>query len=180
MGVRTASTRNTARGAFCISPSLYGTAALRAPGCAEPVSAPRPPALTWRADRLFWRPIMADETKSKETKTAAAPKAATAKPAKAPKAAKPAAAAKPATAKASAEPAAPAGEPCRVGKCQQPARAKGYCRKHFIGWRRGAVGNKHRYKTCSKEGCRKARTHGGLCDEHAGKAAAEGAAAAAG
>jgi hypothetical protein len=112
---------------------------------------------------------MADETKSKETKTAA-------KPAKAPKAAK---AAKPA-AKAAAAPAdAAPGPTCRVEKCQQPVRAKGYCRKHFIGWRRGAVGDHHRYKTCSKEGCRKRRTVGGLCDEHAGKTAGGGAPAAA-
>jgi hypothetical protein len=70
------------------------------------------------------------------------------------------------------------GPKCRAEKCKQPARAKGYCRKHFIGWRRGAVGNHHRYKICSKEGCRKPRVLGGLCDEHSGKAKpAEGAAA---
>ena len=108
---------------------------------------------------------MADETKTKASKT---PKAA-----KAPKAQKADSAEK----AAAAATAAPAGEPCRVEKCKQPVRAKGYCRKHFIGWRRGAVGNKHRYKVCSKEGCRKARTHGGLCDEHAGKGAAAEAAA---
>ena len=44
------------------------------------------------------------------------------------------------------------------------------CRKHFIGWRRGDVGTAHRYKTCSKEGCRQKRMYGGLCAEHAGKA----------
>jgi hypothetical protein len=37
-----------------------------------------------------------------------------------------------------------------------------------MGWRRGAVGDHHRYKICTKEGCRKPRTKGGLCDEHAG------------
>ena len=57
-------------------------------------------------------------------------------------------------------------------------RAKGYCRKHFIAWRRGEEGKHHRYKICSKEGCRKPRVHGGRCEEHSGKGApAEGAAA---
>jgi hypothetical protein len=70
------------------------------------------------------------------------------------------------------------GPKCREAKCKQPVRAKGYCRKHFIAWRRGEVGNKHQYKICSKEGCRKPRAHGGLCEEHSGKGApAEGAAA---
>jgi len=83
-------------------------------------------------------------------------------------------------AKAAAAPAEP-GETCSVEKCNQPVRAKGFCRKHFIGWRRGDVGDHHRYKTCSKEACRKPRKYGGLCEEHAGKeapaAAAEGGAA---
>jgi hypothetical protein len=56
-------------------------------------------------------------------------------------------------------------------------RAKGYCRKHYIGWRRGEVGDHHRYKICSKEGCRKPRTKAGFCDEHAGVAAPAAAAA---
>jgi hypothetical protein len=75
-----------------------------------------------------------------------------------------------------------AGASCRVEKCEQAVRAKGYCRKHFMAWRRGEVGDHHRYKICSKEGCRKPRTKGGLCDEHAGvaaPAAAEGVAPAA-
>ena len=82
--------------------------------------------------------------------------------------------------KAAAAPAAEASGPtCSVEKCKQAVRAKGYCRKHFIAWRRGDVGDHHRYKTCSKEACRKPRTKGGLCDEHAGVAApaAEGGAA---
>ena len=71
------------------------------------------------------------------------------------------------------------GPPCRVEGCKQPVRAKGYCRKHYMAWRRGAVGDHHRYKICSKEACRKPRTKGGLCDEHAGVAAPEAAAPAA-
>jgi len=70
------------------------------------------------------------------------------------------------------------GPKCREAKCKQPVRAKGLCRKHFIGWRRGEVSTKHQYKICSKEGCRKPRALGGLCAEHSGKGApAEGAAA---
>jgi hypothetical protein len=72
--------------------------------------------------------------------------------------------------------AAADGPKCSAPKCKQPVRAKGLCRKHFIGWRRGEVGKKHRYKVCSKEGCRKPRAHGGLCEEHSGKGKpAEGA-----
>jgi hypothetical protein len=83
--------------------------------------------------------------------------------------------------KAAAASTEEAGHTCSVEKCKQPVRAKGYCRKHFIAWRRGDVGDHHRYKTCSKEGCRKPRAKGGLCDEHAGVAApaAEGGAPAA-
>jgi hypothetical protein len=81
-----------------------------------------------------------------------------------------------ANAAADAAPAEPA-QACRSAKCKQPVRAKGYCRKHFIAWRRGEVGKKHRYKICSKEGCRKPRALGGLCDEHSGKGAAAAPAA---
>ena len=38
------------------------------------------------------------------------------------------------------------GKTCRAPKCKQPVRAKGYCRKHYIGWRREKVGSKFRYK----------------------------------
>jgi hypothetical protein len=77
-----------------------------------------------------------------------------------------------------ATPAVTDGPKCSMEKCKQPMRAKGYCRKHFIGWRRGEVGKHHHYKICSKEGCRKPRALGGLCEEHSGKGApAEGAAA---
>jgi hypothetical protein len=85
--------------------------------------------------------------------------------------------------KAGAAKAAPAAEAaaggtCLVDKCKQPVRAKGYCRKHFIAWRREELGEHHRYKTCSREGCRKRRISGSLCEEHAGTGAAkaEGAA----
>ena len=87
-------------------------------------------------------------------------------------------AAKPkAAAKAAKKVALPAGPPCRVEGCKQPSRAKGYCRKHFMAWRRGSVGDHHRYKICTKEGCRKPRTKAGFCDEHAGIAAPAAAAA---
>jgi hypothetical protein len=43
---------------------------------------------------------------------------------------------------------------------------------HYKLWRRGELeGHATRYKTCSKEGCRKKRELGGLCAEHAGKGA---------
>ncbi len=85
-----------------------------------------------------------------------------------------------AKAKGKATPAVTDGPTCRAEGCKQAVRAKGYCRKHFMNWRRGTVGDHHRYKICSKEACRKPRTKGGLCDEHAGTGApAEAAAAAA-
>lgn len=74
--------------------------------------------------------------------------------------------------------AAEGGERCCVEKCKQPVRAKGYCRKHYMSWRRGKIGKKHRYNTCSKEGCRKPALAGGVCAEHK-KGAAEAAPAAA-
>jgi hypothetical protein len=67
--------------------------------------------------------------------------------------------------------------PCSVEGCKQPLRAKGYCRKHFLAWRRGEVGAHHHYKICSKEACRKKREFGGLCAEHAGKGEPAAAAA---
>jgi hypothetical protein len=76
-------------------------------------------------------------------------------------------------------PAAEGGEKCCAEKCKQPVRAKGYCRKHYMSWRRGKLGAKHRYNTCSKEGCRKPAVAGGVCAEHKKGAAAEGAAPAA-
>ena len=103
---------------------------------------------------LFSRPDMA-ETKT-EAKSKAKPKAAAEK--------------KPTAAKTKAAAAVESKRGmCTAGKCKFPLRAKGYCRKHFLGWRRGELGKKHRYKVCSKEGCRKPRAHGGLCEEHSGK-----------
>ena len=66
-------------------------------------------------------------------------------------------------------------EKCRVAKCKQPVRAKGYCRKHYAAWRRGKIGKKQRYNTCSQEGCRKPAVAGGVCAEHK-RGAAEAAA----
>ncbi len=106
---------------------------------------------------------MADE----KTKKAAAPKAAKQDGGKAAKAAAP---------KAAAADAAP-GPTCSVDKCKQSVRAKGLCRKHYIGWRRGKVGKKHRYSICSKEGCRKPAVAAGKCAEHKKGGAAEPAAA---
>jgi hypothetical protein len=70
------------------------------------------------------------------------------------------------------------GKTCRAPKCKQPVRAKGYCRKHYIGWRREKVGDKFRYRICSKEGCRKPAVLAGRCAEHKKGAEATEAAAA--
>jgi hypothetical protein len=90
------------------------------------------------------------------------------------------AATKTAKAKGKATPAVTDGPSCRAEGCKQPVRAKGYCRKHFVAWRRGDVGDHHRYKICSKEACRKPRTRAGFCDEHAGVATPAAEAPAAG
>src|SRR4051794_14362891 len=98
------------------------------------------------------------EEKKKASKPASTTAAKPAAAAAAPKAEKPAKAAKPAKAKtgsSAATPSAPEGQRCSVDKCKQPERAKGYCRKHYIAWRRGVLGKKHRYNICSKEACRK-------------------------
>jgi hypothetical protein len=115
---------------------------------------------------------MADEDKAQTKEKAAKPGTKTAANAKtSPKNAKAAAAAR-----GAADADAPK---CHAEKCKLAVRAKGYCRKHFIAWRREDLGKKHRYKICTKEGCRKPRALGSLCDEHSGKAqpAAEGGAA---
>ena len=102
-------------------------------------------------------------------KKAPAAKAAPAKDA-APKVAKAKAPKGDVTARSKATPAAPEGERCSVEKCTQAVRAKGLCRKHYMGWRRGSVGDHHRYKICTKEGCKKPRAglKGSVCVEHAG------------
>jgi hypothetical protein len=67
---------------------------------------------------------------------------------------------------------------CSIASCKRPYRAKGLCVTHYKLWRRGELeGHTARYKTCSKEGCRKKREFGGLCAEHAGKGAPAEAAA---
>lgn len=70
-----------------------------------------------------------------------------------------------------------AGPTCRHENCKQPVRAKGYCRRHFQGWRRGEIGAKHRYSICSKEACRKKAEFAGRCAEHRKNAPAAEAAA---
>jgi hypothetical protein len=100
---------------------------------------------------------MADEKKAAAPKKTAAPKAPKAAP---------------------AAKAAPDGPTCSIEKCKQPVRAKGLCRKHFMGWRRGKVGKKFAYKICSKEGCRKPMLPGGRCEEHRKGKKGEAAAAA--
>jgi hypothetical protein len=108
---------------------------------------------------------MADENakpeKAKSEKAKDAPNAA-----KAPKAAK--ASAEPAAKPAKAAKAAPTSSrgTCTAKGCKQPLRAKGLCRKHYMGWRRGTFGTDHRYKTCSKEACLKKVLKAGLCEEH--------------
>jgi hypothetical protein len=62
--------------------------------------------------------------------------------------------------------------------CKRPYRAKGMCVTHYKMWRRNELeGHKGRYKTCTKEGCRKPRTLGSLCAEHSAKSAPAEAAA---
>ena len=132
---------------------------------------------------------MADEKKTEaSTKPKAAAKPAAKPPAaakaaapKAPKAAKAPKAPKVMTARSKATPAVTDGPTCKVEGCKQGVRAKGLCRKHFLGWRRGSLGDHHRYKICSKEACRKPATFNGRCEEHtrSKKKAGEGAPAAA-
>jgi hypothetical protein len=68
---------------------------------------------------------------------------------------------------------------CSVEGCKRPYRAKGYCNVHYKAWRHGEIEGHHaRYKTCSKEACRKpAGPKWGLCEEHfaASKGAEAGA-----
>ena len=67
---------------------------------------------------------------------------------------------------------------CRGEGCKQPATGgRGYCRRHYTAWKRGAL-PKARYKTCRVEGCAKRMVDRGRCTEHfardyPGKRAAE-------
>lgn len=56
-------------------------------------------------------------------------------------------------------------ETCKIENCNQPVKAKGYCRKHYRKWRRGGYG-KARYKICGAEGCKKPRFSKGYCEDH--------------
>jgi hypothetical protein len=89
--------------------------------------------------------------------------------AKAPKAKSPKAKADAAPAEGAAPAVVSVRGTCTAAKCTLPLRAKGYCRKHFMAWRRGKLGAHHQYKICTKEACRKKRAYGSLCAEHAGK-----------
>ena len=55
---------------------------------------------------------------------------------------------------------------CRHEGCGKPVDGgKGYCRRHYAAWKRGALA-KARYKTCRAEGCRKRVVARGRCEEH--------------
>ena len=58
---------------------------------------------------------------------------------------------------------------CSKQGCKRPYKAKAFCNVHYKMWRHGDEGfTKTRYKRCTKEACRKARTKdgGSLCAEH--------------
>jgi hypothetical protein len=73
---------------------------------------------------------------------------------------------------------------CKREGCKRPADGgKGYCRRDYAAWKRGAL-PKGRYKTCRVEGCLKRVARRGRCEEHAardypGKQAPQGEAPAA-
>ena len=55
---------------------------------------------------------------------------------------------------------------CKADGCAKPADGgKGYCRRHFAAWKRGAM-PKARYDTCQAEGCHKRVAGRGRCEEH--------------
>lgn len=62
---------------------------------------------------------------------------------------------------------------CKLDGCDHPAVGKGYCTRHYRKWRKGQL-PKARYKTCTEEGCRKPRSVGSKCADHAGRPAAAG------
>lgn len=75
----------------------------------------------------------------------------------------------------------PSKEQCRTEGCAKTADGgKGYCRRHYAAWKRGAM-PKARYDTCRVDGCHKRVMARGRCEEHfardfPGKRAAAGAA----
>jgi hypothetical protein len=55
---------------------------------------------------------------------------------------------------------------CKAEGCAKPADGgKGYCRRHYAAWKRGAM-PKARYDTCRVEGCRRRVAARGRCEEH--------------
>ncbi len=56
---------------------------------------------------------------------------------------------------------------CKVDKCKNQVRAKGYCPRHFKKWRQGEL-PKPRYKICKEENCRKPLYREGYCEPHYG------------
>jgi hypothetical protein len=55
---------------------------------------------------------------------------------------------------------------CKHEACGKPANGgKGYCTRHYAAWKRGTL-PKARYKTCRIEGCHKAVSARGRCEEH--------------
>lgn len=55
---------------------------------------------------------------------------------------------------------------CRHDGCKQQSNAgRGYCRRHYNAWKRGAL-PKARFKTCRVEGCHKRVAGRGRCEEH--------------
>jgi len=62
---------------------------------------------------------------------------------------------------------------CKHEGCEAPVAGKGYCKRHYASWKRGAL-PKARYKICTAEGCRKPRLPlGSKCAEHGAKKPAE-------
>lgn len=57
-------------------------------------------------------------------------------------------------------------EQCKAEGCAKPVDGgKGYCRRHYAAWKRGAM-PKGRYDTCRVEGCNRRVAARGRCEEH--------------
>jgi hypothetical protein len=55
---------------------------------------------------------------------------------------------------------------CKHEGCAKTADGgKGYCRRHYAAWKRGAL-PKARYDSCRAEGCHKRVAGRGRCEEH--------------